>query len=48
MTRWMKRGIERSRARCEKTTTNGRPDKAQTQPATTQPNEQAQADRSDS
>jgi hypothetical protein len=48
MTRWMKRRIERSRARCEKRTTNGRADKAQPQPATTQPNEQAQADRSDS
>ena len=48
MTNWMKRRIERSRARCEKTATNNKVDKAQPQPATTQPNEQAQADRSDS
>ena len=44
----MRRRIERSRARCEKAATHNRTDKAQPQPATTQPNEQAQADRSDS
>ena len=48
MTRWMKRRIERSRARCEKTTTNGRPDKTQTQPAPPPPEAQARPGRNDS
>jgi hypothetical protein len=48
MTRWMKRRIERSRARCAKTTTNSRADKTQTPSVPPQPEAQAQPDRDDS
>jgi hypothetical protein len=46
MNDWMKRRIERSRARCEKAATNHKHDK--TQEAKAQPSEQTQTAQSES
>jgi len=48
VTHWMRRRIERSRARCDKAATNSRPGKTQTQPAPPQPEAQARSGRNDS
>ena len=48
MSNWMRRRIERSRARCEKAAAGQRADKAAPQSATSQPGQQAQADQGES
>ena len=48
MTNWMRRRIERSRARCEKAKTNNRTNKTQTQSAPPQTGARARPDRNDS
>ena len=42
MTNWMRRRIERSRARCERAATGYKPDKTRTQGTKTQSNDEAE------
>jgi len=47
MSNWMRRRIERSRARCAKVSADQRPDKARPQNTPPQPSQPAQASQGD-